>query len=410
MIVHHFRTGEDILTDTVAPGDQQKPKHRYRQRGLVLVAAVAMALASSGYAAIRLKSAQPAAPAAPPAVPVVVAAATTRELPIWLAGVGSVQPLNVVTVKVRVDGQLERVAFTEGQEVHAGDLLAQIDPRPFQAQVKQAEANLDKDEAQLENAKVQLARFSKLASLGASPSQNVDTYKAQVATFAATVEADQALLDTARLQLGFTIITSPIDGRVGLRLVDPGSIVHATDTTGLVTVTQMQPITAIFSVPQDNLADVRAAMEGGKPAVIADSRDGARTLAHGELIFVDSQVDPANGQVKLKASFANEKRTLWPGQFVSARVLVRTDKNAIVVPASAILRGQTGLYVYALRPDQTVEARSVKTGPTVDGVTAVLTGVAAGETVVVEGQSRLSPGAKVSAKPAAPAGQQAANP
>lgn len=364
----------------------------------MIVGLVAVTLVTAGYAVIKRPSIQSPSGVLPAAVPVVVSAAATRDLPIWLTGVGSVQPLNVVTVKVRVDGQLDSVAFTEGQEVHAKDLLAQIDPRPFQAQVKQAEANLDKDQAQLASAKVELARFTKLASLGASPSQNVDTFRAQAAALAATVEADQALLDTARLQLGFTTITSPIDGRVGLRLVDPGSIVHATDTTGLVTVTQMQPITVIFSMPQDSLPDIRAAMESGKPTVMAGSRDGTRNLAQGELVFVDSQVDPATGQVKLKALFANDKRILWPGEFVSARVLVKIDRNATVVPATAILRSQDGVYVYVLKPDQTVEVRPAKIGPTVDGVTSVLAGLTPGETVVVEGQSRLSPGAKVSAR------------
>jgi membrane fusion protein, multidrug efflux system len=387
------------LTKTVANDDRSQRWHSYRRRGFVAVALIAVALVTAGYAVTKRPSIQSPPGAPPVAVPVVVGATATRDLPIWLTGVGSVQPLNVVTVKVRVDGQLDSVAFTEGQDVHARDLLAQIDPRPFQAQVKQAEANLDKDQAQLASAKVELARFTKLANLGASPSQNVDTYKAQAAALAATVEADQALLDTARLQLGFTTITSPIDGRVGLRLVDPGSIVHATDTTGLVTVTQMQPITVVFSVPQDSLPDIRAAMDSGKPTVVADSRDGTRSLAQGELVFVDSQVDPANGQVKLKALFANDKRILWPGEFVSARVLVRTDRNATVLPATAILRGQDGgVYVYVLKPDQTVEVRSVKTGPTVDDVTSVLAGLTPGETVVVEGQSRLSPGAKVNAR------------
>lgn len=335
---------------------------------------------------------------APAAVPVVVGAVTSRDLPIWFSGVGSVQPLNVVTVKVRVDGQLDRVAFTEGQEIHAGDPLAQIDPRPFQAQLKQAEANRAKDEAQLANAKVDLARFTKLASMGASPSQNVDTLKAQVAALEATIQADQAAIDTARLQLGFTNVTSPISGRVGLRLIDPGSIVHATDPNGLVTVTQMQPIAALFSLPQDELPEILAAASQGKLTVEAYTRDGARRLAQGELIFVDSQVDQANGQVRLKASFANDDRSLWPGAFITAHLLVRVDRNATVLPARAVLRGENGTYVYVLQPDQTVVVRPVKTGPTVDGFTAMLSGVSPGETVVFDGQSRLAPGTKVDAK------------
>ena len=297
-----------------------------------------------------------------------------------------------------MDGQLQRVLFTEGNEVHTGDLLAQIDPRPFQAQLKQAEANLAKDQAQLDNARVDLGRFSRLATMGASPGQNVDTLKAQVASLEAMVQADQAVIDTARLQLEFTHVTSPINGRVGLRQIDPGSIVHANDTNGLVTVTQMQPITVLFSLPQDDLADVLAASSKGKLTVVADTRDGSRTLARGELVFVDSQVDQTNGQVRLKAAFTNEDRALWPGEFVSARLLLRTDEKSTVVPARAVQRGQEGTFVYALKPDHTVEVRAVKTGPTVEGFTALLSGVNPGDDIVFDGQSRLLPGMKVDAK------------
>jgi multidrug efflux system membrane fusion protein len=356
--------------------------------------------AVTAYLLATNRGGQAPAPAASSAaaVPVTVGPAMSRDLPIWLAGIGSAQPLNVVTVKVRVDGQLDRVAFTEGQEVHAGDLLAQIDPRPFQAQLKQAEANRAKDQAQLANARVDLTRFTKLTSLGAAPSQNVDTLKAQVASLEATVQADEAMADTARLQLGFTSVSSPIDGRVGLRLVDPGSIVHATDPNGLVTVTQMEPIAVLFSLPQDDLPDVLSAASKGRLSVAAYTRDGSRSLAQGELVFVDSQVDQTNGQVRLKASFANPDRSLWPGEFISARLLVRTDRNVTVIPSRAVQRGRDGTYVYVLKADRTVELRPVKTGSTVDGVTALLAGVSAGETVIFDGQSRLSPGAKVDAK------------
>ena len=355
----------------------------------------------------RASSGGAAASMAPTGVPVGVGPATTEDLPIWLSGVGAVQPLNMVTVKVRVDGQLERVAFTEGQEVHAGDLLAQIDPRTFQAQLKQAEANRAKDEAQLANTKVDLARFSKLSSLGASPTQSVDTLKAQVASLEATLQADQAMIDTARLQVEFTDVTSPIDGRVGLRLVDPGSIVHAADPNGLVTVTRMQPIAVLFSLPQDQLPDILAASSQGQLPVVAYTRDGTRSLAQGELVFVDSQIDQTNGQVRLKATFANPDRSLWPGEFVSARLRVRTDRGVTVVPDRAVLRGQNGPFVYVVKPDQTVETRPVATGASVDGVTALNSGISPGETVVFDGQSRLTAGTRVTARQAAPAGASA---
>lgn len=342
-----------------------------------------------------------------PGVPVTAGEVTVRDLPIWFGGIGSVTPLNVVNVKVRVDGQLDRVDFIEGQDVHTGDVLAQIDPRPFAAQLKQAQANLAKDQAQLANAHVDFARFTKLAGMGAAPSQNVDTLRAQVASLEATVAADAAMVETARLQLDFTTVSSPLNGRVGLRLIDPGSIVHQTDANGLVTVTQMQPIAVIFTLPQDNLQDLLLASSAGKLTVEAYTRDGAKELAKGELVFIDSQVDPTNGQFKLKALFQNPDRALWPGEFVVARVLVRTEPNVTVVPAQAVLHGQAGTYVYAVTPDRTVEVRPVTTGATVEGVTAVRSGLATGDTVVISGQARLSNGAKVDASPASAAASPA---
>jgi multidrug efflux system membrane fusion protein len=328
-------------------------------------------------------------------VPVTAGTATTRDMPIWLSGIGSVQPINTVTVKVRVDGQLDHVAFSEGQDVRAGDVLAQIDPRPYQAQLNQALANLAKDQAQLANVRLDLGRASKLAVMGAGTAQNADTLRAQVAQFGATVQADQAMVDTARLNLEFCTVTSPLTGRVGMRLVDPGSIVHASDPNGLVTVTQMQPIAVLFSLPQDDLPEILAGQLHGQLPVAVDTRDGARHLADGSLVFVDSQVDQANGQVRLKANFVNAERLLWPGEFVTARVKVRTDQSATVVPDRAVQRGENGPYVYLVLPGHTVMVRQVKPGPSVDGVTEILSGVAPGETIVFDGQSRLVPGVKV---------------
>lgn len=387
------------MSKVVEPGVQAPSKGR-GARTAVRFVLLGVAVAGGVFALSPRGGSEARAAPTPALVPVVSGPATSRDLPIWLSGVGSVQPLNVVNVKVRVDGQLQRVLFTEGREVHSGDLLAKIDPRPFQAQLKQAEANLAKDEAQLANARVDLGRFSRLATLGASPSQNVDTLKAQVASLEATVQGDQAVIDTAKLQLEFTSITSPINGRVGLRQIDPGSIVHANDANGLVTVTQMQPITVLFSLPQDDLPDVLAASAKEKLTVVAETRDGTRTLAKGELIFIDSQVDATNGQVRLKAAFTNEDRSLWPGEFVTARLLLRTDAKTTVVPTRAVMRGQSGTYVFALKPDQTVEVRPVRTGSTVEGFTAVLSGVSPGENIVFDGQSRLVAGTKVEAKQA----------
>jgi multidrug efflux system membrane fusion protein len=332
------------------------------------------------------------------AVPVIAGAATTRDLPVALTGIGTVQPLSVVDVKARVDGQLERVAFTEGQEVRAGELLAQIDPRPFQAQLAQAQANRAKDEAQLANARLDSARMSKLSGTGVIPAQSVDAAAAQVATLEATVRADEAAMQTAKLQLGFTRLVSPIDGRVGLRLVNPGAIVHASDATGIVTVTQMHPISVLFSLPQDELPDILASASKSKLHVVAYTRDGARSLAEGELSVIDSQIDPTNGQVRMKATFVNANRALWPGALVSARLLVRTDHGATVVPSRAVLRGQNGEYVYVIKSDKTVEMRPVTTGQSVDGFTALRSGVSVGEVVVFDGQTRLAPGTKVDAK------------
>ena len=342
---------------------------------------------------IQGRTSQVAVPA--PAVPVTVGTPTLRDLPIWLSGIGTVQPLSVVNIKVRVDGALLRVNFVEGQEVTPGDVLAQIDPRPFQAQLKQAQASLQKDQVQLANSQGELARYTNLAELGAAPSQNVDTWKAEAARLTAAVLADQAMVDTAALQLEFTTVTSPIAGRVGLRQVDPGSIVHTTDANGLVTIAQMHPIAVIFSLPQDEIGEILAQQALGKLPVATYTRDGTRHLADGQLEVVDNQVEQSSGQIRLKASFANTDHALWPGEFVSARLLLRTERNAVVVPAQAVMTGANGTYLYVLRADGTAEPRPVKVGPTVEGFTAILSGATPAETVVLEGQTRLFPGAKV---------------
>jgi multidrug efflux system membrane fusion protein len=330
---------------------------------------------------------------APPAVPVTVGHAQYQDLPVWLDAVGTVQSVDVVDVKVRVDGQLQRVAFAEGSDVRRGELLAQLDPRPFQAQLELAVANVAKDQAQLVNAKANLDRFEKLASLGAAPTQNVDTFKAQVAQLDAAIQGDRAMIDTARLNLDFTSVRSPLDGRVGIQRVDPGAIVHASDPNGLVTVTQMDPIEVVFSLPQDVLPGLLAAP--GKLKVAAYTRTNAQRLGEGELSVVDNQIDPTTGQIRLKARFVNAQRTLWPGELVAVRILVRTDRHALVVPSQAVLGGQAGPYVYAVQADGTVAVRPVKIAASVDGMASIASGLSTTDTVVVAGQSRIASGTRV---------------
>jgi multidrug efflux system membrane fusion protein len=345
----------------------------------------------------------PVAPAAKTAVPVTVAAVTTQDVPVWLSGIGSVTPLNAVDVKVRVDGQLQSILFTEGQEVTAGQSLAKIDPRSYQATLAQADANRRRDVAQFVNARQEVERAGKLASAGAGTSQSLDAMRAQAAALQATLDADQANIDAAKLNLGFTDVTSPLAGRVGMRNADPGAIVHASDAVGLVTVTQIVPIAVLFSLPQDDLPAVMEAQRHSELAVAVDTRDGTRHIADGKLVFINNAVDQTTGQIQMKAVFTNTDRVLWPGQFVSVRLLLRTDRNAAVVPAQAVQTGQNGLYVYVVKPDNTIVAQNVKTGATVGGNVEITDGLTQGQSVVLSGHSRIAPGRLVKPSPV-PAG------
>ena len=329
------------------------------------------------------------------AVPVVVEKAVLQDVPVVLNGIGTVTPLSVVEVKVRVEGQIQKLTFTEGQEVAAGAVLAQIDPRPYEAQRAQAEATRAKDQATLDNARLTVQRYNDLIESGGVAAQTLETAKSQMRALEATVRSDQAAIDTAKLQLEFTRLVSPIDGRVGLRQVNAGAIVHTTDPTGIVTVTQMRPISVIFSLPQDRLADVLLNSAAGKLPVLAYTRDGSQKLAAGELSVIDSQVDSSTGQVRLRATFANDDRTLWPGSLVSVRIRVRTDKNAVVIPSHALMRSESGQFVYVVKADKTVETRDVVTGEAVDSRVSVRSGIQPGELVVVDGQARLTSGSHV---------------
>lgn len=343
------------------------------------------------------KSPASAAAKADSVVPVQLQTAQKQDLPIWVDAIGSVQALNTVNVRVRVDGELQKVMFNEGQMVTAGSPLAQIDPRVYQAQVAQAQALVAKDQAQLANLKVNLERASNLAAAKAGPTQDVDTFRAQLAAQQATVQADQAALDNARLQLGFTTVTAPLTGRTGQRLLDVGSIAHGAEATGLVTLTQMNPISVAFAVSQDDLP--RILQENAQKAlqVVAMTRDGKEQIATGHLSFIDSQVSAATGQIQLKAEFDNGNSQLWPGELVSARLLIKTQRDATVVPATAVQDGAKGRYVYVVGSDQRVQPRQVDAAVVVNGQQWIRDGLNPGETVVVQGQSRIAPGVQVSA-------------
>jgi membrane fusion protein, multidrug efflux system len=331
------------------------------------------------------------------AVPVISSDVIAHDVPLVLMGIGTVQAYNTVTVHARVDGELVNVAFHEGQDVKKGDLLAQIDPRPFQAALDNALATQAKDQATLANARRDLTRYQDTAPKGYSSRQQLDTQQMQVESTAAAVQADAANVENARVQLGYTTIASPLEGVTGIRLIDQGNIVHAADTTGLVVVTQVQPISVVFTLPQDVLPTVIAARAKSALAVTALDGNGTTELGQGTLELIDNQIDPATGTVKLKANFPNPDRTLWPGQFVNARLRIGVAENGLTVPTRVIQRGQKGFYAYVVKPDNTVEVRQVETGQEDRGQTLVTKGLNAGERVVVDGQLRLQPGAFVQA-------------
>jgi multidrug efflux system membrane fusion protein len=328
-------------------------------------------------------------------IPVAVAKAEVRDLPVLLNGLGSVEAYNTVAVKSRLDGQLVQVNFREGQEVKQGDLLAVIDPRPYEVQLSQAEATLFKDQSALKDARLNLQRFQELYKDGVIPKQQLDTQGSLEGQLDGAVRADQAQVDNVKLNLVYTHITAPVSGRIGLRQIDVGNMVHASDPNGLLIITQLQPIAVIFSLPQDNLQSVSQHMRSGKLSVDAYSRDDQTKLATGSLTTIDNQIDTTTGTGKLKAVFENRDRSLWPNQFVNIHLLLEVRKNNTVVPAAAIQRGPQGTYVFTVKPDKTAEMRPVTVAFSEGNFAAITQGLKPGDVVVTDGQDKLQPGTHV---------------
>ncbi|HXM83579.1 MAG TPA: MdtA/MuxA family multidrug efflux RND transporter periplasmic adaptor subunit [Burkholderiales bacterium] len=361
--------------------------------------------AGGGYYAYRefwQADAQPAAagrpggPGSAGPTPVVAIAAALGAVDVIMNGLGTATPLRTVTVRSRVDGELLRVLFDEGQIVQQGQLLAEIDARPFQVQLAQAEGQLARDRALLENAQLDLERYRALFAQDSIAKQQVDTQASLVRQYEGAIQMDRSQVESARLQLVYTRVTAPVGGRVGLRLVDPGNIVRAGDTTGLVVITQLQPVAVVFTVPQDSVPVVLKRMQSGETIPVeAWDRELKTKLAQGALASADNQVDPATGTVKLKAQFSNDDRALFPNQFVNVRMKLDTLRDVIVIPSAAVQRGAQGLFVYVVGPDKTVQQRAVKLGPTEGQYVAITDGLAQGEMVVVDGMDRLRPGAAV---------------
>lgn len=330
------------------------------------------------------------------AVPVVVATAQVGDLPVYFNGLGTVTAFNTVTVRSRIDGQIIKINFQEGQYVHQGDALVEIDPRPYQVQLEQAEGQLAKDQAQLRDAQVNYERYQLLYKEGVIPKQQMDTQSSQVGQFEGAIKADQGAIDSAKLQLVYARVTAPISGRVGLRLVDVGNIVHATDSNGLLVITQLQPIAVIFALPQDQLPQVASKLRGGgEPAVEAYDRDNISKIESGKLLTIDNQIDTTTGTFRLKALFNNDKELLFPNQFVNVRLLADVKKNVTIVPAAAIQRGPASTYVYVVQNGNIAKIQNVTVAQTTGNNVGLSTGLNAGDIVVIDGQDKLQDNSRV---------------
>jgi multidrug efflux system membrane fusion protein len=394
MIITHKNQKQSNIPDLPHLAFWRRRRWVFFMATCLLLVGVALLLPWQPKAQAQAEKKGPSGQARP--VSVVAVPAKSGNMNIFLAGLGTVTPLYTVTVKSRVDGQLMQVLFKEGQVVEKGALLAQIDPRPFEVQLTQAEGQMARDQALLKNAQLDLERYRTLNEQDSISKQQLDTQEALLRQYEGVVRIDQGQIDSAKLQLTYCRITAPISGRVGLRLVDPGNIVRATDANGLVVITQLQPITVIFSIPEDTIPQVLNKLKGrAQMPVEAYDREGKRKIAVGSLLTVDNQIDPSTGTVKLKALFPNKNSELFPNQFVNARLLVDVKRDVIIVPTSAVQRGPQGAFVYVVKRDQTVEMRKIETADTQAGEISIKTGLSSGELVVVDGADRLREGSKV---------------
>lgn len=368
------------------------------RRGLIMFSGVTALVAAAGVAALLTRS-ELAVKAAPPVepvkVPVIAETITASSVPIYMRGVGTVIAYNTVVVRSQIQGMITSIPFTEGQAVKAGDLLAQIDPRPYQAQLDQMTATRDRDQAQLNNSLANLGRYSQLGRDGFATPQLVDTQKAQVAQLESAIKADEALIEASKIQLGYTRLTSPISGITGIRQIDVGNIIHPTDPNGLVVVTQIEPISVIFTLPEGDLPKIQQQMAKGPLTVLAYSQDDKIQLDKGTLALVDNEILQTSGTIRLRANFPNAQHRLWPGQLINVRLLTETLPNGLTVAAAAVQQGPNGPYIYVIDQKGRAQMRGVKVSRLLDGRDLVESGLTAGETVVKAGQYRLEPGSLV---------------
>ena len=367
------------------------------RKKLMIIAATLIAAGGIALTVTHLRgAAEPAQGAvAPPAVPVVAGTVHQGDVPIYLRGVGTVIAYNNVIVRSQITGQITKIAFTQGQTVHQGDLLAEIDPRPYQAQLGQAMANRDRDQAQVLNAQANSTRYTSLQQKGYASTQLVETQNAQLAQLQAMVKSDEGVIEQAKTNLSYAQLTAPIDGVTGIRQIDVGNIIHPTDANGLVDVTQIQPISLIFSLPQTDFVEIQQEMAKGPRTVLAYSQDDKTELDEGKLDLIDNQIVQTTGTIRLRASFPNAKHMLWPGELINARLLLDTRQNGLTIAASAVQQGPQGSFVWVIGPDQTVQTRPVVVSQISEGVALIDSGLQANENVVVNGQYRLQAGAHV---------------